>query len=74
MKSTYTQTYKKLLTRLIAARKKSGMTQLALSNKLGRPQSYVSKIENCERRVDVIEFLEIVRHLNVDACELIKDL
>lgn len=74
MKSTYTETYKRLLTRLVAARKHAGITQEVLSKKLGRPQSFVSKIENGERRIDVIELLEITEFLGVDACELIRDL
>jgi transcriptional regulator with XRE-family HTH domain len=74
MKSTYTETYKKLLTRLVAARKQAGITQEALSKKLGRPQSFVSKIENGERRIDVVELLEIAGYINIDACELIQEL
>jgi transcriptional regulator with XRE-family HTH domain len=53
-----------------------GLTQKALSDKLGRPQSYVSKYELGERRIDLIETFEICRALNTDflafAQELIK--
>lgn len=74
MKSTYTEKYKRLLTRLVTARKQAGITQEVLSKKLGRPQSFVSKIENGERRIDVIELLEITEFLDMDSCELISNL
>jgi transcriptional regulator with XRE-family HTH domain len=41
-----------------------GMTQVQLANKLRRPQSFVSKYENGERRLDVVEFLEIMKALS----------
>jgi transcriptional regulator with XRE-family HTH domain len=50
--------YLEFAARLRAARRASGMTQLALAQRLGRPQSYVSKVEICERRMDLIETAE----------------
>lgn len=44
---------------LIAARKAAGLTQMDIANLLGEPQSYISKIESGERRLDVIEFWRI---------------
>nr|WP_142080131.1 helix-turn-helix transcriptional regulator [Roseinatronobacter monicus] len=38
-------------------RQEAGMTQTALADKLGVAQSYVAKVENAERRLDVIEFI-----------------
>ena len=32
-----------------------GLTQVQVAKKLGKPQSYVSKVESNERRIDVIE-------------------
>ena len=66
MKSTYTDAYRVLLNCLVTARKEAGFTQEDLAEKLGRPQSFVSKIENGERRIDVIELLEIAEHLGID--------
>jgi transcriptional regulator with XRE-family HTH domain len=59
---------------LVQARRDAKLTQTALAKKLGRPQSFVSKFERGERRVDVIEFLEIARALNVDPVRIIADL
>ncbi len=38
-------------------RRQSGLTQVELAKKLGRGQSYVSKIERGERYLDVLEFI-----------------
>ncbi len=51
---------------LIAARKAANMHQSVLAGLLGRPQSFVSKFEKGERRLDVIEFLCVCRALAVD--------
>ncbi len=47
---------------------------MALAKKLGRPQSFVSKFERGERRLDVIEFLEVAKALGVDPARIIADL
>jgi transcriptional regulator with XRE-family HTH domain len=44
---------------LRAARKSAGVTQQALAGKLHHPQSFVAKYENGERRIDVVEFVEV---------------
>lgn len=44
---------------------KAQLTQLELSQALGRPQSYVSKYENGERRLDYVEVWEICQVLEV---------
>jgi transcriptional regulator with XRE-family HTH domain len=59
---------------LIEAREKRGLTQIDVSRKLGRPQSFVSKYENGERRLDVIEFLEVADALGVEPSRFIKQL
>ncbi|WP_460145653.1 helix-turn-helix domain-containing protein [Pseudomonas sp. S2_A02] len=55
--STYSDSYQLLLKHLFDARKKAGLTQTMLSERLSKPQSFVSKYERGERRLDVIEFL-----------------
>ncbi len=50
------------------------MTQTALADKLGRPQSFVSKYERGERKLDVIEFVQVCRALGVDPSELLREL
>ena len=47
--------YKRFLERLKAARVEAGLTQIQVAARLRKPQSYVSKCESGERRVDVVE-------------------
>lgn len=56
------------------ARKNRRLTQTQLAAKLGRPQSFVSKYERADRRLDVVEFLEVARALDVDPVQMIADL
>lgn len=58
--------YAKLREQFIHARKSAGLTQVDLADRLGRPQSFVSKYERGERRLDVIEFCEVCRALEVE--------
>jgi len=51
----YTNEYKKVLKRLQETRNTCGFTQVEVSKKLKKPQSYISKIERGERRVDIAE-------------------
>ena len=74
MKSTYSETYQLLIDRLIRARKNCGMTQTDLALRVGKPQSYVSKIEICERRLDVVEFLELAQAIGEDPVKLISEI
>ena len=54
-KSVYSDDYKKLIERLKQARLDAGLSQQVVAGKLGKPQSYVSKVGSGERRVDIIE-------------------
>nr|WP_205934427.1 helix-turn-helix transcriptional regulator [Rhizobium leguminosarum] len=51
---------------LVEKREASGLTQTELAYKLGEYQSFVARLESGQRRVDVIEFLELARILNFD--------
>jgi transcriptional regulator with XRE-family HTH domain len=57
---------------LIEARKKAGLTQTDLAGMISRPQSYIAKIENRERRLDVIEFIELVEAIGDDPVEIVE--
>ncbi len=49
--------YRLFLTRLREARQAAGLTQTDVAAKLRRPQSFISKCESGERRVDVVELV-----------------
>lgn len=69
-KSVFTDEYSVLLKTLILVRKKAGITQVELAKKLKQPQSYISKYEHGERRLDVIEFVEIVNALGASPVDV----
>jgi transcriptional regulator with XRE-family HTH domain len=48
------------------------MVQQELADKLGKPQSFVAKVERGERRIDVIEFLAIAKAIGRDPMRLLK--
>lgn len=58
---------------LTDARERHGFKQSELAAKLGLPPSYLSKIENGTRRLDVIELIRIADAMSADAAELIRD-
>jgi hypothetical protein len=72
-KSLKSAEYERLVAILVAVRHASGVRQQALAKKLGRPQSFVAKYEGGERRIDVIEFVEIARALGADPIKLFRD-
>jgi transcriptional regulator with XRE-family HTH domain len=74
LKSIYGQEYRHLLSLLVQVRKDAGITQQELAGKLGRPQSFVSKFERGERRIDVVEFLAISRAIGADPHALIRQI
>lgn len=73
-KSVFTDAYGSVVEYLIALRKRQGVTQLELARRLGRPQPFVSFIENRERRLDVVEFHAYVLALGADPTEAISEL
>jgi len=72
-RSAFTRKVARFRRLLAEARRAAGLTQVDLAKKLGRPQSFISKVEQGERRLDVIEFLEIGRALRVDPRRFLGD-
>lgn len=73
LKSVHTDEYEAFLQRLAVARREAGLTQQGLANRIGRPQSFVSKYERGERRLDVLEFVTVCHVLSVDPCSIIRE-
>ena len=72
MKSTFTKRYQWFCEVLINARKRNGLTQVEVAATLGTPQSYVSKYESGERRLDVVEFIAVATALREDPLDLLR--
>jgi len=71
-KSVYTRKYKKLLEHLRLTRIAANLTQADVAKALKRPQSFVSKCESGERRIDVIELIEFCRIYGVAPEKVVK--
>ncbi len=56
---------------LVNARVASGLTQIQIANRLGKPQSFISKYERGERRLDFAEFIELADVLGIDVATFI---
>ena len=65
--------YKRFLELLIAARRDAGLNQTELGKLLGRRQTFVSKIETGERRIDLVEFLIIAEALDCNPHEILTE-
>lgn len=58
MSTIHSKEYQAIIERLIKARKDANLTQKEVAKKLNKPQSYVSKVENHQRRLDILELKE----------------
>ena len=65
MASIYSDEYQSVIQSLRDQRIAKGITQESLASALGRPQSFIAKVENGERRLDVVEFVHIAKLLGV---------
>ena len=59
---------------LVHASERAGLKQSDVAAKLGLPASYLSKIENGSRRLDVIELLQIAEAIGTDPAEIVREL
>lgn len=71
-KAIYTKTHKTLVEKLKEARKKAGLKQTDVAEKLGKTQSYVSKIESGQCRIDIIQLKELSEIYKKTASYFIK--
>ena len=72
MSSIRSDLYRRIIELLVQARKDAGITQVELGKRLGQRQTFVSKFELGERRLDVAEFVTVARAIGTDPCELIQ--
>ena len=73
-KSIHTKLYQRMIARLRAKSEENGVTQLHLAEKLGVNQTFVSKVEICERRLDIVELLTICEILEIPFVDFIKEI
>jgi transcriptional regulator with XRE-family HTH domain len=73
MKSIHDQSYKLLISLLREERRKQKLTQAELAERIDSDQTYVSKVETMERRIDVIELRTFCKALDIDLLNFLKD-
>ena len=67
-----TPQYAALVAVIIEQRERQGLSQRDLARRLGKSNSHVSMIENCQRRVDVMELYAIAQSLGVPPVDLFR--
>ncbi len=65
--------YQNMIDRLIAARRDAGLTQVDLGRRIGQRQTFVSKFETGERRLDAAELIRIGRAIGIDPYTLMRE-
>jgi transcriptional regulator with XRE-family HTH domain len=73
-KTIHTEQHKKLRLLLKTERKNAGLTQTIVAERLGKPPSYVAKYEGGDRRLDVLEFLDVAAAIGFDPRKFIQSL
>lgn len=73
VKSTFTREYATFLRLLREARKKAGVTQEELADRIGNTQSFVSKCERGERRLDIVEVRAFCHAIGVSFPRFVRD-
>ena len=72
-KSTFTREYAALCRLLRETREKAGLTQVGLAEKIGETQSYVSKVERGERRLDLVQLQAFCRAMKTTLSAFVAD-
>ncbi len=71
-KSLFTDAHRAVVEVLVKARHDAGLLQADLAKCVGKDQSYISNIERYQRRVDVVEFYDLARAMNLDPVDLFR--
>lgn len=66
--------YEYLRKALLQTRQSKSLTQTEVATRLGRPQSFVSKYESGERRLDVVEFLDVCQALSIKPNSILNNI
>lgn len=73
MSSIHDPRYRKLIHDLIAIRESKKITQVELASSLKKPQSYIAKVENFDRRLDVLELKDWLNALGLSIISFLED-
>ena len=73
-KSIHSKLYHRIIARLRAKREGKGLTQCQLAHILNVRQTYVSRIETCERRLDILELMNICEALGISFIDFVREI
>ncbi|KUM25972.1 DNA-binding protein [Mesorhizobium loti] len=73
-KSVHSTRHKMVAAALASQRRAKGMSQADVAKVLGRHQPFIANIESGERRVDLVELLDIAKIIDLDVVALVRDL
>jgi transcriptional regulator with XRE-family HTH domain len=74
MKTIYHDGYRKLISELRRARVQAGMTQKDAADRMGVLNTWISKVENCDIRIDVVQLCRLCGVYDLRVAELIRDI
>lgn len=74
VKTIHTERDRQFRELLKARRKAAGLTQTVVAQRLGKPPSYVAKYEGGDRRLDVLEFMDVAAVIGFDPAAVIRAL
>ena len=74
LKTLRSRRHRVLCASLLSARKAARLSQAELASRLKTSQTVIARIENGERRIDVIEFIDLARALRVDPKDILSHL
>lgn len=73
-KSIHQKRYHIMIALLRNKREAIGMTQIQLAERLDVSQTVISKIETCERRLDVVELIDVCNAINISVIDFFNEL
>lgn len=73
-KAIHSARHARLIELLIDARKQAHMTQAQVAGALGRHQPFVANIESGQRRLDVVELLDLTEAIGIDPLNVVREL
>ncbi len=73
-KTVFSGAHEHLVELLVRARRKAGLTQTQLAERIGKDQKFISLIERGQRRVDVLEFYVLAKAMGLEPVRLYGEL
>ncbi|MFB9978190.1 helix-turn-helix domain-containing protein [Mesorhizobium kowhaii] len=73
-KSVHSERHRMIAAALASQRRAKGLSQAEVAKVLGKHQPFIANIESGERRVDLVELMDIAKIIDLDVVALVRDL